>query len=72
MDRSLLAVLAGTFTLRFSTGLTGAMLGFYLASLADAGHPVDAIVVGVFSATFFAELVLSRSSYLSDRIGHRG
>jgi hypothetical protein len=26
MDRSLKAVLIGTFTLRFSTGLTGAML----------------------------------------------
>jgi len=25
MDRSLWAVMAGTFTLRFSTGLTGAM-----------------------------------------------
>jgi MFS family permease len=72
MDRSLVAVLAGTFTLRFSTGLTGAMLGFYLASLADAGHPVDAIVVGVFSATFYlAELVLSPFfGILSDRIGH--
>jgi len=32
MDRSLRAVLAGTFTLRFSTGLTGAMLAIYLAS----------------------------------------
>lgn len=72
MDRSLVAVLAGTFTLRFSTGLTGAMLGFYLASLAGAGHPVDAIVVGVFSATFYlAELVLSPFfGILSDRIGH--
>ena len=28
MDRSLVAVIAGTFTLRFSTGLTGAMLVF--------------------------------------------
>jgi hypothetical protein len=28
MDRSLWAVQAGTFTLRFSTGLTGAMLTF--------------------------------------------
>jgi MFS family permease len=72
MDRSLVAVLAGTFTLRFSTGLTGAMLGFYLASLADAGHPVDAVTVGLFSATFYlAELVLSPFfGILSDRIGH--
>ncbi len=72
MDRSLVAVLAGTFTLRFSTGLTGAMLGFYLASLAEAGHPIDAVVVGIFSATFFlAELVLSPIfGILSDRFGH--
>ena len=31
MRRSINAVLLGTFTLRFSTGLTGAMLAFYLA-----------------------------------------
>ena len=37
MDRSLWAVLAGTFSLRFSTGLTGAMLGVYLAQLPDHG-----------------------------------
>jgi MFS family permease len=72
VDRSLTAVLIGTFTLRFSTGLTGAMLSLYLASLATAGHPVDAIVVGVFSATFYlAELVLSPIfGILSDRQGH--
>ena len=34
-----IAVLAGTFTLRFSTGLTGAMLGLYLAHLHDHGQP---------------------------------
>ena len=39
MDRSLWAVLAGTFTLRFSTGLTGAMLTYYLAEL-DKHHGV--------------------------------
>ena len=33
MNRSLRAVLVGTFTLRFSTGLTGALLGYYLAEL---------------------------------------
>ena len=61
MDRSLWAVLAGTFTLRFSTGLTGAMLGVYLANLpAHGGEPVSPIVVGLFTATFYlAELVLS-------------
>jgi MFS family permease len=73
MDRSLWAVLLGTFTLRFSTGLTGAMLGFYLASLPQHGGPeVDPIVVGIFSATFYlAELVLSPLfGVLSDRQGH--
>ena len=73
MDRSLWAVLAGTFTLRFSTGLTGAMLGFYLASLPAHGGPrVDGVVVGVFAATFFAaELIMSPVfGLMSDRYGH--
>jgi MFS family permease len=73
MDRSMWAVLAGTFTLRFSTGLTGAMLGVYLAQLPQHGGPrVDPIVVGLFSATFFlAELILSPVfGILSDRLGH--
>ncbi len=67
------AVLAGTFTLRFSTGLTGAMLAVYLATLPQHGGPeVDPIVVGIFSATFFlAELVLSPIfGVMSDRLGH--
>jgi MFS family permease len=71
--RSMWAVLAGTFTLRFSTGLTGAMLGFYLATLPEhGGQEVDAVVVGVFAASFYlAELVLSPFfGILSDRIGH--
>ena len=42
MDRSLWAVLGGTFTLRFSTGLTGAMLAVYLAKLPEHGGPVVA------------------------------
>jgi MFS family permease len=73
MDRSLWAVLAGTFTLRFSTGLTGAMLGAYLAALPlYGGERVSPLVVGVFSATFYvAELVLSPYfGVLSDRRGH--
>ncbi|HEY8168087.1 MAG: MFS transporter [Candidatus Limnocylindrales bacterium] len=73
MDRSLWAVLLGTFTLRFSTGLTGALLGFFLGSLAD--HPdsgVTALTVGLVAATFYlTELVLSPPfGLLSDRIGH--
>jgi MFS family permease len=73
MDRSMWAVLAGTFTLRFSTGLTGAMLAVYLATLPRHGGPeVDPIVVGIFSATFFlAELILSPIfGVMSDRLGH--
>lgn len=75
MDRSLWAVLAGTFTLRFSTGLTGAMLAFYLARLPEFSpgtEPVSPIVVGLFSATFYlAELILSPIfGILSDRFGH--
>ena len=73
MDRSLWAVIGGTFTLRFSTGLTGAMLGVYLATLPEhGGQEVDAFVFGVMAATFYvAELVLSPFfGALSDRIGH--
>ena len=75
MDRSLRAVLLGTFTLRFSTGLTGAMLATYLAKFGNF-HPeapeVDALTVGLLAATFYlAELVLSPIfGILSDRLGH--
>ncbi|HTK45158.1 MAG TPA: MFS transporter, partial [Patescibacteria group bacterium] len=75
MDRSLRSVLIGTFTLRFSTGLTGAMLQLYLSHFKEF-HPetgaVSALVVGVFAATFYlAELVLSPVfGVLSDRLGH--
>ena len=73
MERSLWAVLAGTFTLRFSTGLTGAMLAFYLADLPAHGGPtVSSTTIGLFTATFFAaELVMSPVfGLLSDRFGH--
>ena len=73
MERSLRFVLLGTFTLRFSTGLTGAMLGLYLAKLPTYGGPaVDARLVGVFAAIFYlSELVLSPIfGILSDRTGH--
>jgi len=74
MRRSLTAVLVGTFTLRFSTGLTGALLVFYLAELEAFGaRQVSAIEVGVLTAAFYlAELVLSPLfGMLSDRIGAR-
>ena len=75
MDRSLRSVLIGTFTLRFSTGLTGAMLATYLAHFKEF-HPevgaVSAILVGVLAASFYlAELLLSPLfGILSDRLGH--
>ena len=67
------AVLGGTFTLRFSTGLTGAMLGVYLAKLPEHGGPVvAATTLAVLHATFYlSELVLSPLfGILSDRLGH--
>jgi len=84
MNRSLWAVLVGTFTLRFSTGLTGAMLTFYLADLPKyhgpldqilglgAGVAVGAVAFAIIHATFYAsELLLSPIfGVLSDRLGH--
>jgi MFS family permease len=72
MSRSLRACFLGTFTLRFSTGLTGALLGFYFARLAAGGTRVDALVVGLTSAAFYlSELILATPfGVLSDRIGH--
>lgn len=73
IPKSLFAVLAGTFTLRFSTGLTGALLLFYLRNLPAHGGPtVHPTVVGLFSATFFvAELVMSTPfGLIADRLGH--
>jgi MFS family permease len=75
MDRSLWSVLLGTFTLRFSTGLTGAMLASYL-TVFHKYHPeageVSAVTVGLLAATFYlAELILSPIfGVLSDRLGH--
>ncbi len=73
MDRSLWAVLAGTFTLRFSTGLTGSMLAVYLAKLPEhGGVVVAATTLALLHAAFYvAELVFSPLfGLLSDRIGH--
>ena len=74
MDRSLHAVILGTFTLRFSTGLTGALLLYYLAELPRyGGASVSSALVGAFAAIFFvAELLLSPAfGALSDRWGSR-
>ncbi|MDQ3688564.1 MAG: MFS transporter [Chloroflexota bacterium] len=75
MRRSINAVLIGTFTLRFSTGLTGALLVYYLAELDafGAGREVTAFELGLLAAAFYvAELVLSPLfGMLSDRLGSR-
>ena len=74
VHRSLVAVLLGTFTLRFSTGLTGALLVYYLAELPrHGGQAVDPTIVGLLAAMFFvAELILSPPfGVVSDRLGQR-
>ena len=62
VNRSISAVLLGTFTLRFSTGLTGGLLVYYLDALPEyGGVEVASTTVGILTATYFlAELVLSR------------
>jgi MFS family permease len=74
MARPVLAVIFGTFTLRLATGVTGAMLIYYLAVLPRyGGETVEAWEIGVLGALFYAsELVLSPVfGVLSDRLGHR-
>lgn len=75
MNRSIVAVLLGTFTLRFSTGLTGGMLVYYLDDLPKyGGIKVDSTTVALLTAGYFvAELAGSPVfGYLSDRFGaHR-
>lgn len=73
MERSVWAVTFATFTLRFATGLTGALLVFFLADLpAHGGSSVGPIVVAAMTALFFAaELVLSPPfGILADHAGH--
>lgn len=75
MNRSISAVLFGNFTLRFSTGLTGALLLYYLTDLPAYGGPaVSALTAGIMGALYFAaELILSPFfGVLADRFGtHR-
>ena len=73
MERSVWAVTFATFTLRFATGLTGALLVFFLADLPEHGGPaVGPFVVALMTALFFAaELILSPPfGILADRVGH--
>ncbi|MGH2464784.1 MAG: MFS transporter [Candidatus Limnocylindrales bacterium] len=71
--RSLTAVLFGTFTLRLSTGLTGALLTYHLAHFERVGGVrVEPGMIGVLAALFYvSELVMSPVfGVLSDRFGH--
>ena len=73
VERSVWAVILGTFTLRLSTGLTGTMFVFYLDELPrHGGQAVDPLVLGVFAAAFYvAELALSPLfGVLADRFGY--
>jgi MFS family permease len=73
MERSIWAVTIATFMLRLATGLTGALLVFYLADLPAHGGPeVGPMVIAVFTALFFvAELLLSPPfGIVADRLGH--
>ena len=72
-EQGITAVTVATFVLRFATGLTGALLIFFLADFEDYGGPaVGPVVIGLFTALFYAaELVLSPPfGLLSDRIGY--
>ena len=73
MNSSIRNVLFGTFTLRFSTGLTGGLLAFYLGNLPKhGGVEVTAITLSFLIAAFYlTELVASPIfGLLSDRLGH--
>jgi len=71
--RSLTAVLFGTFTLRLSTGLTGALLTYHLAHFERIGGVrVEPGMIGILAALFYvSELVMSPVfGVMSDRFGH--
>jgi MFS family permease len=73
MERSVWSVTFATFTLRFATGLTGALLVYFLADWTLHGGPgVGPLVLALMQALFFAaELVLSPPfGILADRAGH--
>jgi len=74
MSRSLASVIVGTFTLRFSTGLTGFLLVNYLADLPEhGGRDVTSLEVAFIAIAFYlTELLLSPAfGILCDRIGIR-
>ena len=75
MSSSIRNVLFGTFTLRFSTGLTGGLLAFYLGHLSDhGGETITPETFAVLYAAFYATELFASPAFglLSDRLGpHR-
>ncbi len=73
LSSSIRNVLFGTFTLRFSTGLTGGLLAFYLGHLENhGGETVSTEQFAVLYAAFYATELIASPIFgvLSDRIGH--
>ena len=73
MTASVRNVLVGTFTLRFSTGLTGGLLAYYLATLPEhGGAEVTPVVYAVLYAAFYGTELTTSPIFgiLSDRLGH--
>jgi MFS family permease len=74
MERPVLAVIFGTFTLRLATGVTGAMLIYYYAVMPRyGGEVVEPWQVGLLGALFYASELVGSPIFgiLSDRVGHR-
>ncbi len=74
MERPVLAVVFGTFTLRLATGVTGAMLIYYYAVMPRyGGEAVEPWQVGLLGALFYASELVGSPIFgiLSDRVGHR-
>jgi MFS family permease len=73
MNSSIRNVLFGTFTLRFSTGLTGGLLALYLARLPEhGGQEVTPEMLGILAVCFSATELAASPIFglLSDRLGH--
>jgi MFS family permease len=74
MERAVLAVVMGTFTLRLATGVTGTMLIYYYAQMPQyGGAVVQPWEVGLLGALFYAAELVGSPIFgvLSDRLGHR-
>lgn len=74
MERAVLSVILGTFTLRLATGVTGTMLIYYYAQMPQyGGTVVQPWEVGVLGALFYAAELIGSPIFgvLSDRLGHR-